>query len=302
MFCSGVCTNLNRYGVANPMQSKQVRDKGIATNLNKRGVEYASQCPEVKAKKVVSSLRHFGVDNPSKAQVVKDQKVKTNMRNRGVDNPMKDPSVVTSMADKYEEEHGVRWSLQNPEVQEKGRVRNQLVRGVDYAMQCPEVKAKREENCLEKRGVSHHFHIPEILEKAQRSARTIKSYAYQGRSFEVQSTYEAFVFGKLADKYGIDDVLTQFDEDFPDYAFQEMGTHPDLYVKSIDLFVEVKSVWTLVGMPGSFTSNRAKAKKADESGNKERWVVAFPGEDRFVLLPRNWYAMSRNYLENCVLE
>lgn len=281
------------------MQSKEIRDKGIETNLKKRGVAYASQCPKVKKKKIVTNRKVRGVDNPSQSQEVKNRKARTNLSRRGVDNPMKDPSVVVAMGDTYEQKHGVRWSLQNPEVQAASRESNRRARGVDYPMQSPEVRAKRVENCQKKYGVDHHFHIASILEKAQRSAYRVDAYKYKGRIFEAQSSYEAFIFAKLAEKYGIDQVLTQYDKEFPSYAFQEMGTHPDLYVESRNLFIEVKSEWTLIGSDTSrcLEHNRKKAERADASGNKERWVVAYPSKDRYTLLPRDWYRWSPRYLK-----
>jgi hypothetical protein len=110
------------------------------------------------------------------------------------------------------------------------------------------------------------------------------------------------VFEILADKYGIDNILTQFDEGFPEQAFSEMGTHPDLYVESKDLFIEVKSVWTLTCNQETLTTNRRKARKADESGNKLRWIVLVNSKSReYVLLPRHWYRWRATTLVNKLL-
>lgn len=189
--------------------------------------------------------------------------------------------------------------MRNSRVRAKAKATNQRVRHVDYAMQCPEVRAKRVANCRKRLGVDHHFHIASIMEKAHRAAFRIKAYTYKGRVFEVQSSYEAFVFQKLVDLYGANEVLTQYDPGFPEYAFTEMRTHPDLYVKRLDLFVEVKSTWTLFGNEEHryFEKNQSKARLADASGNKERWVLAYPDKNRYILLPRNWYAMSRSQVD-----
>jgi len=157
-----------------------------------------------------------------------------------------------------------------------------------------EVGAKKEATCLKNYGVRHHMQDPEIFERVMRSARLIKSYDFGGRQVEVQSTYEWFAFKILTKRYGSDNVVTQFDPEFPDYAFAELGTFPDLYVASIDLFVEVKSTWTLLGRKW-LAQNRKKARDCNASGNKVRWVVVLnPAKGAYKLLPLDWHIMTRS--------
>ncbi len=195
-------------------------------------------------------------------------------------------------------ELGVTSRNQLPVVKQRKRETNLSRYGVEYPKQSLAVQETARANSRLKWGVDHPMQNPAVFERSMRANHRVKLYTYLGRTFECQSAYEARIFQKLADRYGINNVLTQFDQGFPDYSFQEMGTFPDLYVSSLDLFVEVKSDYTLLGTKGQNTlsANRKKAALADSSGNKLRWVVAFKRDSQYVLLPRRWYDMSTNYL------
>jgi glucan-binding YG repeat protein len=58
-------TNLEKYGVENPFQSEEVKEKGKATCLEKYGVENPFQSEEVKEKIKATCLEKYGVENPS---------------------------------------------------------------------------------------------------------------------------------------------------------------------------------------------------------------------------------------------
>lgn len=87
-------TNLERYGVENPFQSEEIKNKIKQKNLEKYGVENPSQSSEIKQKKIETSLKNYGVENPSQSKIIKQKSKQTNMEKYGVSYAMKLPEVA----------------------------------------------------------------------------------------------------------------------------------------------------------------------------------------------------------------
>ena len=103
--CKTKINNLEKWGVENVFQSKEIKEKIKKTNLKKWGVENPSQNGEInkKIKESISkldkneinkkrestNLEKWGVENVSQCQEIKDKKVKTNIKNWGTDNNKK---------------------------------------------------------------------------------------------------------------------------------------------------------------------------------------------------------------------
>ena len=86
-------TNMEKYGVENPFQNKEVQDKMKATNMEKYGVENPFQNKEVLDKMKATNMEKYGVENPMQNKEVQDKLKATNMEKYGVENPMHDKEV-----------------------------------------------------------------------------------------------------------------------------------------------------------------------------------------------------------------
>ena len=87
-------TNLERYGVENPFQSEEIKNKIKQKNLEKYGVENPSQSSEIKQKKIETSLKNYGVENPTQSEIIKQKSKQTNIKKYGVSYAMKLPEVA----------------------------------------------------------------------------------------------------------------------------------------------------------------------------------------------------------------
>ena len=76
-------TFMKKYGVENPQQLKEIKDKTNNTIKEKYNVENISQLEEIKNKKTETSLKHFGVDNPSKSKDVQNKMAETRLNKYG---------------------------------------------------------------------------------------------------------------------------------------------------------------------------------------------------------------------------
>ena len=86
-------TNIEKYGVETPMQSKEVKDKIKATNLEKYGAEHPMQNTEVKNKSKATNIERRGVEYPFQSREVKDKIKATNIEKYGVENPAQNVEV-----------------------------------------------------------------------------------------------------------------------------------------------------------------------------------------------------------------
>lgn len=135
-------TNMERFGVENPYQSKEIQDKIKQKNLELYGVEYATQRKDVKekidkstlesqgAKRYLqteegqnkfkqSCLEKYGVENPYQSEEKKDKIKQTNLKRYGDEIPCRTENIKNKM----KENSLIKW-------------------GTEYPSQCQEIKNK----------------------------------------------------------------------------------------------------------------------------------------------------------------
>lgn len=109
-------TLLQKYGVDNPVKSKEIQDKMKATclkkygcewqiassktkekiiksNIEKHGVKYTFQDPKQKEKTRKILIERYGVDNPAKSKIIQEKMKTTHFKHYGVDFPAQCPET-----------------------------------------------------------------------------------------------------------------------------------------------------------------------------------------------------------------
>jgi hypothetical protein len=79
-------TNLAKYGVRNPFQSEEVKEKIRATCLQKFGVNHPQQNASVRNKTITTNFERYGTNNPMQNSEVVEQ-MSDSWRQRVIDNP-----------------------------------------------------------------------------------------------------------------------------------------------------------------------------------------------------------------------
>lgn len=154
--CKGVAskmTNLERYGVENPMQLdsvkdkvkttmferygednamkvKSIQDKAKHTNMEKYGCENCLQNPLILEKQRKTMIDKYGVEHPTQNKEIFDKVKRTFIKKYGVDNPMKNKESVDKLSDsllnRTPEQLAIAW--------EKRKKTNRERYGVDTAL------------------------------------------------------------------------------------------------------------------------------------------------------------------------
>ena len=118
-------TTLERYGVENVIQNKEINHKAKETILERYGVENVSQSKEIKQKRENTFLDKYGSKSFTGTEEWKEKTKKTNLEKYGVENAIQNrdiamkchESLVTGMVRKY----GVTHSYQIEGVSEKAQ-------------------------------------------------------------------------------------------------------------------------------------------------------------------------------------
>jgi very-short-patch-repair endonuclease len=206
-----------KYGVKNPFQREDVKDKIRLTNKEKYGVEWACQSEEVKGKIKDSIVEKYGVSSAAKVPEVREKMKATMMERYGVENAsqyqeFQDKKIATNM-----ERYGASSYIESDTGKERIRRTNQEKYGVDNVFQDEGVKSKIKLTHLERRGIEHHMKDPEVAKMAaMRGVQTKKDNGdielYHGLSKAEWADivgYSRSRFTALVNRYGFDYAVDQ---------------------------------------------------------------------------------------------
>ena len=112
-------TNLERYGVEQPLKSHVFKDKLKQTNKEKYGFEYSSQSQQVKDKKAEVFMKKYGVKTSLLDETIKKQIRNTNKEKYGFDNPFQSPQIMEKIKQTNMEKYGFENPSQSPDIAEK---------------------------------------------------------------------------------------------------------------------------------------------------------------------------------------
>jgi hypothetical protein len=125
-------TNLERYGVEYPSQSRNVKDKVKRTNIERYGVEYYIHSNVFKENYKESCRKKYGVDHHLSSNEIKRKREETTIERYGVKHISQVPSTI------------------------KNKKRTNLKRyGVEYPSQVKTIKDKVKKTTLERYGVEN---------------------------------------------------------------------------------------------------------------------------------------------------
>jgi len=242
-------TNEERYGYKHAMKNKTLSTKMGETirNANK-GTDRQQR---INDKKRQTCMETLGVEHPSKSESIKKKKEDTNLKNRGVTYPAKSKDVLDKMQSTYKERTGFDSVSSNPAVRRRAEETNKERYGFIYPTQNAE---------LMRRAFTNSFRMKEITFP---SGRTTRCMGYE--PFAIQEL--------LKQNVAEDDIYTdvkQFPYRKPNEEKDRQYT-PDIYVKSCNLYIEVKSTYTITQDHENIIRKQSAIK--DTGANCEIWVI-----------------------------
>lgn len=230
---------LEKYGVEHLFQSEEIKKKSKESYLNKTGYESALKNPKVQEKMKKKLLEKYGVVNTFQIKEVKE----------------KSHRVVTSDAfkQKMKEVH-----LNDPTIYKRATVTRSKTNLEKYGSVSPfgskEIQAKSKETLMRNYGVNYPMQNAESMEKQQIAMGEYRRYYY----VEINNTsqrlqgYEPQCLKYLLSIENIkeDDIAIRKKDGKPSVSyFDEIKNkfrvyHPDMFIKSQNRIIEVKSEYT----------------------------------------------------------
>jgi len=220
-------TNMKKYDVDNVMKFQIFKNKQKQTMINQYGVEHNSQLESIKQQKREKSIEKYGTAYTLQSPEIRDKIKHTNLQKYGVENPQ-----------------------QNIEIKNKTYATNMIKYGSKYPLNNIDIKKKIIQTNLEKYGVSHHSQNAEIAEYMLQSSYNKKNYTLPSGKVTTYQGYENFALDELLfiEKIDEDDIITDR-KLVPEIWYNDINNkkhrhYVDIYIKSQNRCVEVKSTWT----------------------------------------------------------
>lgn len=218
------CKNslLKKYNVPiNIFQSEEIKQKSKITKKEKYGNENYNNVDQYKK----TCLNHFGVDNPSKSEIVKNKKIQTSLKNYGVEFPWQTKEIKKKIENVMIKKYGVK---------------NGFL--IDACIQRGKEKMMELYNC------EYGFQNNDIQNKIFKNSFRIKEYKFRSGRITYVMGYENIMLDILIkNNINEDDLLTNMDCPIILWEDNKKITHkhiPDIYVRSENKIIEVKSEYT----------------------------------------------------------
>ena len=271
-------TNMKKYGVEFVLQNENIQKKMRNKNLKKYGFEHILQAPEFREKIEKTNLEKYGAKTPFLNDKIKEQIESTNILKYGNKNYFATDEFKTRITQYNLEKYGVENLLQNSEIREKIKQTNLQKYGYECGLQNSEIKEKIKQTNLQKYRYEHPSQNSIIAEKMLKSSYNRKQYMMPSGKIIIYQGYENFAFDELIniEKIDEDDIITNR-IDVPElWYYDRFGIkrrhYVDIYIKSQNRCIEVKSLWT-ANIANNNVLEKQKGALSNENGYKyEIWI------------------------------
>lgn len=199
-----------------------------------------ARCPDCNILRFEETcMRVYGTTNPSKLESVKEKIRKTTLENHGVEYAMQNKDIAKKCSDTNKKNHGGTHNLNLLENREKAKQVCFEKYDQEYFLHSEEFKKVMTENY----GVEHWAQNKELYVNANVYGR--KKFVFPSGKIVYVQGFETSALKDLLKIYTEEEICVGADVPSIKY-FHEVGRtyHPDIYIPSENLLIEVKSKWT----------------------------------------------------------
>ena len=162
-------TMLAKYGVENPSQLPDYKEKIKKTSLERYGVDNPAKSPEIQKKIKQTNLEKYGTECVFENKVIKQQICATNLEKYGHEHALSSPDIKQKAKDAYFLKHGVEHVKDIPGSTEKAKKTNLEKYGAECTLDRPGIREKIKQDCLEQHGVEYFCQTSEFKEMAKKT-------------------------------------------------------------------------------------------------------------------------------------
>lgn len=225
-------------------------------------------------------LNKYGVDNPQKSEEIKKKSKNTNKEKYGFDHHLKSESGKLKVKKSIQDKYGVDNISKLESVKQKKLIKSKSKSEFERKL----INEKYQKTCLERYGVTHLSKDSNFLEELLKNSFSYKSYRLPSGKIVSLQGYEPKAMDFLLEKYNETDIFTKnseiekligkftyFDDDMKEHRY-----YPDIYIKSENRIIEVKSDFTY---ELEITKNQKKKESVINRNIKFNFLVIFSNGD-----------------------
>lgn len=286
-------TNLIRYGVENPFQSKEIKEKIKAVCLEKYGVEHHLKNKDILEKVKKTNLDKYGVQYIFHTKEAVKKAKETMIKKYGVEFPLQSEFVQAKIRQTFLNTIGYEYPLLSPELRTiyLQRSKEEITKkyGVDSYFKSDEFMTnypiywqRSRETCLDKYGVDFPMQHPSVFSKQQKSSFLKKKYIFPSGRVAYVMGYEPECIDLLLNDYKEDEIIVETVDiptiDYINTKEQKAVYYPDIMLP--DKLIEVKSTYTY---NKDLDNNKRKFKACVKKGyNIDVWI--FNGKKKLITI------------------
>lgn len=218
---------LNTYGYISPFELQETHKKSKETLKKKYKVEHNFKIDGIQDRIENTFIENYDTNRPAKNKVIRDKIIKTNNERYGDNSPMHNNVIKKKAKDTH---------LSNFEF---------------YGLSNPETLKKYKQTMMDRYGYENVLHNDEMFHKILNSSRKYKIYKFPSNKEVFVQGYEDYVIDQLLLEYDESDIIISNNEitkciDIIYYVINGNNHkyYPDIYIKSENKIIEVKSTYT----------------------------------------------------------
>lgn len=234
------------------------QEKARQTNRKKLGVDYPLESNEIHAKIKKNNKEKYGNEVYLASETGKQQMLEM----YGSECYLASDDCKKQMLEQYGSEHYVTSETSKKQMLEQY--------GSEYYINSDDYTKKM----VERYGVTTPMHCPELLSKALYTAFSTKDYVFPSGNIVKVQGYEPFALNLLLEQGVKEDDIVVGCKNVPRVSYfheQDRIYYPDIYIKSTDTLIEIKSMYTY---QRDHDRNIEKFKAAASQHNFKLWVFS----------------------------
>jgi hypothetical protein len=268
------------YGVDNCFKSEHFKQKIKNTNMEKYGVESSSQNEQVKQKIKNTNIEKYGYSSPMKNESIKEKHKESILKNTGYTHALKNPLSKQKSKNTMIERYGVEHASHKQEFRQKAKNTMLERYGVENSFQNKDIVKKMRSTMLERYGVEYNLQIPEVSEKQLKNSYKRKEVITPSGKIINMQGYEPYAYKILLETYTEEEILNSR-TDVPEIWWndKEGKSHRyfvDFYIPRDNLMIEVKSERTLI--TGKEKIEKTLEASREAGYNIEIWIINNKGD------------------------
>lgn len=241
------------------------------TSLRTRGYESPNQDPLVKQNKINGCQKKHGVDNVFQSTWVKQKSKQTKKERYDDENFNNIEKQKETLKNRTPEQKQLHQDRIQETCQRKYKAK-QYFSSKDFS-------GKSQKTMIERLGVPYAMMSHIVFSKSLRTALSTKEYIMPSGKIEYIQGYEDLAIHELLEMgYEEDDIVIQPGDDtfkikYKSYDGKNHRYFPDIYIKSENLIIEVKSPWTYNGKKEYLKSNLLKQQACLNAGYNFEFLI-----------------------------